>query len=264
MATWLSWCHRHDGPGWKQGYPGIPGRSLQQVDGDMKHSAEGSYTQLLQIIQNSPRQASWHFSVAKNGTTAQHYPLESITWHCGVKGTLSTHDEIVGNVGLVGIEHAGFAGETLTAPQITATVRLTEDIRARCAAGVHPPELARNLWEHNWLRNTACPSNRIPWPIIINALNAVPTPPAPTPPPPVEEDDMKYVAFPPHKAIYALTGGELVHVPNPPVMIYQVGTTWPHEQHNVNDADPKKKAIARALADLPTHFGKLPQALGGV
>ncbi len=90
--------------------------------------------------------------------------------------------------------------------------------------------------------------------------------PTPPPLPPEEDDMMKYVAFKGFKAIYALAGGELIHVPNPPVMSYQMGAgnSWSHETHDVNDPDPAKKALARALADLPTQFGKLPKALGGV
>ena len=38
-------------------------------------------------------------------------------------------------------------------------------------AGSNPPELAVNLFEHNWISPiTACPSNRIPWNAILAQL----------------------------------------------------------------------------------------------
>ncbi len=186
--TWLSWCTKRPGPAWKQGYYLLPRRSLNQVEGDVKHSAEGSYAGLLNIIATSTRQASWHFSVAKDGRVSQHYPLESICWHAGKKGDLSNQTALIGNVTLVGIEHEGFAGQTLTPQQIDVTVRITQEVRARTFAGTRPPELAVNLWEHNWLSGTACPSNRIPWSTIMNKLKPAAPPPPPPPPPDVWND----------------------------------------------------------------------------
>ncbi len=59
----------------------------------------------------------------------------------------------------------------MTFAQTDATVRITEDIREVTFTGTMPPELAVNLWEHNWISPiTSCPSNRIPWNAIIAKL----------------------------------------------------------------------------------------------
>lgn len=175
--TWLPWCQRIDGPPDKQGYYPIARRSLDQIEGDVKHSAEGSWAALLSEINKAGRRASWTFSMRKDGHTVQHYPLESITWHCGAIGDLHTETEMIGNLTLVGIEHEGKVGEPLTIQQMTSTIRISEFLRDNTYAGKNPPELAVNLWEHNWISGvTSCPSGRIPWQTIVNAL--------------IKEDDM--------------------------------------------------------------------------
>ena len=162
-STWLPWCERSDGPLWKQGYGAAANRTLNDIKGDVKHSAEGSYSALLAEINNPNRTASWTFSMRKDGHTVQHYPLESITWHCG---------NMQGNIDYVGIEHAG-KGSTgpLTVAQELATIRISKWLREHTAAGDQPPAERVNLWEHNWLSpSTSCPSGRVPWPTIIAAL----------------------------------------------------------------------------------------------
>lgn len=169
--TWLSWCEKIPGPAWKQGYFGIPNRPLSLIEGDVKHSAEGGWAALLNEINHPTRQSSWTFAVRKDGHVVQHYPLESVTWHCGKPGDLHTETELIGNAALVGIEHEGRAGEPLTSKQIESTVRISRDLRALTFAGANPPELAVNLWEHNWISNvTSCPSNRVPWDVILEQL----------------------------------------------------------------------------------------------
>jgi hypothetical protein len=178
METWLDWATKIPGPPWKGGYFGIgQTRPLSLVEGDVKHSAEGQMTALLAEVMHPTRQASWHFSVGLD-RVVQHYPLEWIAWHCGKPGDADTETELVGNVSLVGIEHSGKAGDALTPYQRAATVRITQDIRRLGFAGTYPPELAVNLFEHNWISPvTACPSNRIPWDDILAELTQ-------------EEDDM--------------------------------------------------------------------------
>lgn len=169
--TWLSWCTRRDGPMEKQDYWNVKGRRLDQILGEVKHSAVGSLAGTFGELDKLERQASWHFTVAKEGQVYQHYPLEAITWHCGKKGARN----IPGNVSLIGIEHEGGApgnlSEPLTPAQLTATIRLSSDFRRLCPKiGAQVPMTRLNLWEHRWLSTTACPSNRIPWDTIIVAL----------------------------------------------------------------------------------------------
>jgi len=160
--TWLSWCERVDGPSWKQGYASVKTRALPDIKGEVKHSAEGSYLALLATLNHPTRTASWHFSVSKSGHVAQHYPLESVCWHAGGFSQ---------NLNYIGIEHEGKAGEILTTAQVLATVHISLDIR-RLAGLTAPPAIKINLWEHNWLSATACPSNRIPWTVIISKIKS--------------------------------------------------------------------------------------------
>lgn len=174
--TWIPKFTRWDGPANKQGYWGISSRPLSLIEGDVKHSMEGSMSAAINGALLLPsRQASWTFSIPKaplpGGSYGyQHYPLESVTWHCGVKGDLDSVTDLIGNVSLVGIEHEGVAGEVLTAHQQNATIYVSDYLRQHTFAAQNPPELAVNLWEHNWLWATACPSDRIRWAPIINEL----------------------------------------------------------------------------------------------
>jgi len=177
--TWLPGVERQQGPHWKQGYPGIPNRAMEAIEGEVNHSAEGSMAALLAEIQNLTRLASWTFSIDTDGRIVEHYPLEAITWHAGRKGDLDPDTEITGNIALLGKEHAGKVGTPLTALQEDASVSITKFVRATALAGDNPPELAVNLWEHNWINpSTACPSGRINWVTYMAKLS------------PSEEDDM--------------------------------------------------------------------------
>lgn len=100
---------------------------------------------------------------------------------------------------------------------------------------------------------TACPGDTLNA-LIPSLLQSEPEPP----------DDMpRYVSFAGHKHVYALIGGHLEHVPNPTIMNAQVDGKWPIRTHNVNDADPAKRATARAIARLPVQLWRLPKQIGG-
>jgi hypothetical protein len=169
--TWLPWCERIDGPRWKQGYPGIPNRTLNDIEGEVKHSAEGPFSALLAEINHATRTASWTFSIREDGHTVQHYPLEAITWHCGVEGDFDTITDLIGNLTLAGEEYAGKKGTALTASQNNASLRISRDIRRLTPTGLLPAELKVNLWEHGWLSVTSCPNDRVDWPLHLAALN---------------------------------------------------------------------------------------------
>lgn len=132
------------GPTWKV-WP-----DTNRKEGVVAHSLEGSglagMSQLVGTVQ-----VSWHFTVLKDGSVWQHYPLEASCWHAGSRAQ---------NVRLIGIEHEGKAGEPLTEPQAQASVSLVRWLAAECG---WPLERHTRLLEHNEVYATACPSGRIPW-----------------------------------------------------------------------------------------------------
>ena len=160
--TWIPWCIRHPGPPDKQGYTGAPFRTLTQIEGEVKHDAQGGLAYLLNYnagLTDTAQRKSWTFSIAEDGTTYQHYPLEAITWHAGVIGDERRDTSLIGNLTLVGEEHAGSG--VIRGPQLASSLRLTRDIRALCNTG--PPVRLKNLFEHRELSWTFCPNGRIPW-----------------------------------------------------------------------------------------------------
>ena len=169
--TWLPFAVRLDGPRNKTGYPSIADRTLAQIEGEVDHSTEGPLTAALGELQKLTRQASWHFTVPKSGPPLQHYPLESIAWHTGLPGDRSIDTSLIGNLTLIGIEHVDWPDDTLNDNQLYWSVELTKTFRLLCPqVAAHPPTLRVNLWEHNWLSSTSCPSGLIPWPKKLAAL----------------------------------------------------------------------------------------------
>ena len=174
--TWLARATVRIGPSWKQGYPSATSRTLAEIEGEVKHSAEGSLAGLFGELDRPDRTASWHFSIAKaDGGLFQHYPLEAICWHCGLPGDRRQDTSLIGNVTLIGEEHEGGGpgnyGEPLTEPQYQSSLYVTEEVRRLCLrVGANPPTLRLNLYEHRWLSWTSCPSDRIPWQRLIADL----------------------------------------------------------------------------------------------
>jgi N-acetyl-anhydromuramyl-L-alanine amidase AmpD len=111
---------------------------------------EGSYGGALTVLTGNS-QASWHFSVLKDGRVIQHYPTTSACWHAGGPAA---------NNKFIGIEHEGRVGEALTPEQLASSVGLV-----RWIAQEEGWLMARHttMFEHNEVYNTACPSGRIPW-----------------------------------------------------------------------------------------------------
>lgn len=160
--TWLSFCARRPGPAWKTGY-GTGDRTLAQIEGVVDHSMEGSLAAAYGVL-DGPSQASWTFSIPKAGEPVQHYPLEKIPWHAGIMGDRRQDTSLIGNLTLVGKEHEGVAGEEWTENQLHWSAKIDVALRVLCPAfGANPPTLRLNMWEHNWLSATSCPSGRNPW-----------------------------------------------------------------------------------------------------
>ncbi len=176
--TWLSFCARRPGPEWKVGY-GTGDRTLVQIEGVVDHSEEGSQAGAYSVL-DGPEQSSWTFSLPKFSEPIQHYSLEKITWHCGLPGDRRHDTSLIGNLTLVGKEHEGIAGEPWTENQTHWSAKIDVALRQLCPGfGANPPTLRLNQWEHNWLSNTSCPSNRNPWGekfMLINKLEDKMTP----------------------------------------------------------------------------------------
>ena len=104
--------------------------------------------------QNAYRAASWHFSIAKDGTVYQHYSLFETPFHAGSRWW---------NNRLIGIEHEGGApgnlGEPLTEQQYAASTAL---VRWIASAGGWSVERSR-LYAHNQVTATSCPNGRMDW-----------------------------------------------------------------------------------------------------
>lgn len=171
--TRIPWAEWRPGPLDRRGYSGTVWLPLSYKEGEVKHSTEGPLAAAFGVFTDPTRQASWHFTLPKQGPVRayQHYELEDICWHCGQPGDERRDTSLIGNMTLIGLEHEGRAGEPLTGWQVESTTMLSRDLRAVLPNyGNAPPTLRRNMWEHGWLSNTACPSGRIPWAGIIAAL----------------------------------------------------------------------------------------------
>lgn len=164
---WIDWAER------------VPGHTekvngwLNPVAGFVAHSAEGWEAYLRS---NPPQTAavggrkSWHLSNLLDGRLLQHYPIYAQCWASGA--TLP-------NNSFVAMEHEGVAPVPLTPAQTRTTTLVIQEL---AAIGGWNPQRQVNLWEHRectrWgAEPTACPSNRIPWDVILAAPGGDPLDP---------------------------------------------------------------------------------------
>ncbi len=168
-ATWI--------PSPNFGYPrGTHGQlrtKIQQAgkSGEFWHSQQGRQAVAIRMFQNPDLEISAHFLIPKVGKPVQMVDSNDPAWHAG---------GFIANIGYHGFEFEGGPPgnlrEPLTPSQIVWGVEITHWLRQ-----VHgtPTRYVRKdtLWEHNEVKNTACPSGRIPWAKVIVALEK-------------EEDDM--------------------------------------------------------------------------
>lgn len=158
MLLWYPQAEAYPGPSNKQD------NGENALQGVIVHSAEGSTNSaIIQLF--SAFRVSWHFTVSKDGSVKQHYPLTTITWHA--------RDA---NLYYVGIEEEGIAGEPLTELQLHATVHLIHWISVQ--TGWDDVRWGDQLREHNEFVATACPSGRIPWDVIEEKVWELMHPPA--------------------------------------------------------------------------------------
>ena len=168
---WLPFAERRDGPSWKQGYPGVPHRSLSMIYGQVDHDAAGPWGALLGEIMNPTRQASWSVSVPETNRLSggklcvQHYPLEAITWHAGKRGApaINNYDpSLLGNVTLFGIENADDGSGRLTDYQEMVWEEISRFLPTVCPnVAARPPAPRQTHWWHRWLSSTTCPNGRV-------------------------------------------------------------------------------------------------------
>lgn len=150
--SWYPSATPDPGPAWKQGYS-FATHNLGR--GVVLHSMVGTYPGARARLMGDDR-ASWHFSVLKDGTVYQHYPVRAVCWHAGSPAA---------NEKYIGVEHEGGAApnysEPLTPAQLQASIRLVLWLMEELGW----PEFRVGVqgMEHNWLYATACPSGRIPW-----------------------------------------------------------------------------------------------------
>ncbi len=132
--------------------------------GEFWHSQQGRQSVAIAMFQNPATELSAHFLFPKTGRPVQMVDSADPAWHAG---------NYLANLHFHGFEFEGGPpgnlSEPLTANQLAWGVKVTHWLR-----DVHQTPLVYvrrdTLWEHNEVRNTACPSGRIPWTKVIAAL----------------------------------------------------------------------------------------------
>lgn len=164
---YFDWAIKDPGPPWKVN----GGRNGQK--GMIPHSAEGYWPYLRNGVLWGPRRASWHASNLKDGRFFQHYPIWAQTWTSGAGYPNNNYPTT---------ENEGVAGEPLTQAQIDNLIHMGRDLMEvggwRPRRPVSDRDLLASLMEHNeqvrfGADPTSCPSGRIPWHIIVPALEGV-------------------------------------------------------------------------------------------
>lgn len=168
---WLSWATRVLGPVEKQ-YS-----QANNAMGYVPHSAVGYYAGWMGRLMDMSRgpdgrftpyaAASVHLWVAYDGKVTQHYPFTASCWANGNRHA---------NVNFISAETEGGYdphNEPLYQEQIAAHIRIIQELIDWKG---WEPKRGESLLEHNecvtkWGGSpTACPSNRIPWSLIIGGL----------------------------------------------------------------------------------------------
>lgn len=179
VNNYFDWAIQDPGP--VNAVNGYNNRGL----GMIPHSAEGHWDTLQALhdfhwsraTNPDPRKrASWAATNLKDGRFVQHYPVTAQTWTSG-----SGYP----NNNFFAFENEGVAGEPLTQAQVDNILRagreLMDHFGWKPKRPVDDTDKTASLYEHRECvrfgsASTACPSDRIPWDVIVPALT--------------EEDDM--------------------------------------------------------------------------
>jgi hypothetical protein len=167
---WYPSAIKRPGPQQKRGYGGV---TMRPCRGTILHDAQGWLTGAFERLDNLDldaynhyRAGSWHFTVERDGTIYQHYPLYTdgqmtVCWHAG---------NLDANERYLGIEHIGIT-EPLTLAQVAADVALLTWADGICG-WERPWKMGKGLVlaEHWMYSSTTCPNGRIPWIKLIEEL----------------------------------------------------------------------------------------------
>lgn len=155
--------------------------------GEFWHSQQGRQDVTIAMFKNPATEVSAHFVIPKVGKPVQVVDSSDSAWHTG---------NYLANLHFHGFEFEGGPpgnlSEPLTDSQIAWGVKVTHWLR-----DVHGTPLIYvrrdTLWEHNEVKNTACPSGRIPWAQVIASL---------------EDDEMELLNAKPSGRVYAMGVGK--------------------------------------------------------
>jgi hypothetical protein len=179
---WLDWAAREPGPADKT--YSAPNKAL----GYVPHSAVGYYTGWKSRLFSQDRDAKGNYTafaaasvhgwIAYDGSVIQHYRLDTSCWASGSAYPNTTFVAFENEGGPPGRE-----SEPLTDAQVQTNIRIIRELaawRAWAPGTIHRPinnvDLSAQLYEHiECVRfgsaPTACPSKRVPWDRILEAIN---------------------------------------------------------------------------------------------
>lgn len=172
-AGYFDWAIQVPGP------PSAVNGSRNGGKGIIPHSAEGYFHDLDALrdflwargTAAPGLRASWGATNLKDGRFVQHYSIHSQTWTSGAPYP---------NNNFFAFENEGVAGEPLTQAQVDNIIRVGRELMAlqgwTATRPVSQNDLHASCYEHTecvrWgAAATACPSGRIPWDVIVPALN---------------------------------------------------------------------------------------------
>ena len=160
MNGWYPKAIVDQGDGYKQGYPFL---TVNTGEGVILHSMVGSWPAARARLMGEDR-VSWHFSILRDGTVYQHYPVRAVCWHAGSP---------VANGKYIGVEHEGGAAPDYSEPLTPAQLRASIELVLWLSKELHWPEFRVGVqgMEHNWIYATSCPSGRIPWQEYVKAFS---------------------------------------------------------------------------------------------
>lgn len=153
---WLDWSSRRPGPAFKV-YD-----TTNMGEGIVWHSMEGWLAGSFAELDKKERQASWMFSISKEGSLYQHYPITASCWASG-NGLANTH--------WWSVELEGNYTMPISEVQQATALRLIDEWAATRPEKVisRTGDLySQTMWEHREVDTlatpnageTACPSER--------------------------------------------------------------------------------------------------------
>ena len=137
------------GPSSKLGYGSRPkyienkaGVTIHTAEYDTDNDAPTLHNALFQV----GREASWNYTVTREGFLFEHYPPTAVAWHCG---------SMLGNESTVGIECEGRAPDPIDGPQFNILWQLVLWLR-EYFGWADQWVRGTNIWEHKDWSATLC------------------------------------------------------------------------------------------------------------